>query len=290
MGEIVDGHSRRKYRLVARRPYVRAISSRRRSASVLIDHIPDDQLTELAAAADPVKVYAAYSVAVENRGAPTVILAQTIKGYGLGEAGEGRNITHQQKKLNEDELLEFRGRFDIPISDEQAAHAQFYKPADDSPEMVYLHERRQSLGGFVPSRRADGALPPSGEDFDENSFAGEGRGFQYDGRAAAGEADGDKNIGHSIVPIVPDEARTFGMDSLFRQFGIYAQLLYEPVDLDNVLYYCAEVIDGGLSINEAGSMASFIAAGTSRSSHGVGMIPVFIYYSMSGSLRVGAAI
>ena len=207
---------------------------------------------------------------MEYKGAPTVILAQTIKGYGLGEAGEGRNITHQQKKLNEEELLEFRTRFDIPISDEQAAHAQFYKPPDDSPEMVYLRERREALGGFVPGRRAPTTRleQPKWDDFDEFFAGSEGR--EVSSTMAfvrlLVQLMRDKNIGRYVVPIVPDEARTFGMEALFRQFGIYSHggQLYEPVDSDNVLYY-REAIDGQIleeGINEAGSMASFIAAGS----------------------------
>ena len=262
----------------------------------MVEHLSDDQLATLRRGGhDPAKVYAAYKAATETRGVPTVILAQTIKGYGLGEAGEGRNITHQQKKLNEDELLEFRGRFDIPISDEQAAHAEFYKPPEDSPEMVYLREHRAALGGFVPGRRAPTMRlkPPKWDEFAE-FFAGS------DGRDVSSTMAfvrllvrlmRDKNIGRYVVPIVPDEARTFGMEALFRQFGIYSHSgqLYEPVDSDNVLYY-REAIDGQIleeGINEAGSMSSFIAAASSRSSHGVSMIPFFIYYSMFGFQRIG---
>ena len=203
-----------------------------------------------------------------------MILAKTIKGYGLGEAGEGRNITHQQKKLNEEELVEFRRRFDIPISDEQAARAEFYKPPDDSPEMQYLRERRKALGGFVPGRRSPTMKlkPPKWEDFAEFFAGSEGREVStHDGLRAAAWSRllRDKNIGRYIVPIVPDEARTFGMEALFRQFGIYSHVgqLYEPVDSDTVLYY-REANDGQIleeGITEAGSMSSFIAAGSSRS-------------------------
>jgi pyruvate dehydrogenase E1 component len=244
---------------------------------------------------DPAKVYAAYQAATEHRGSPTVILAKTIKGYGLGEAGEGRNITHQQKKLNEDELVEFRRRFDIPISDDAARRAEFYKPPEESPEMQYLFDRRKALGGFVPGRRAPTVKlkPPLWEDYAE-FFAGS------DGREVSttmafvrllARLMRDKNVGRNIVPIVPDESRTFGMESLFRQLGIYSHVgqLYEPVDSETILYY-REAKDGQIleeGINEAGAMSSFIAAGSSRSSHGLSMIPFFIYYSMFGFQRIG---
>ncbi len=295
MGEVVDGQLQ-KYSVMPG-SYVRehfyGVDPRLKA---MVEHLSDDQLLNLRRGGhDPLKVYAAYKAAVENRGTPTVILAQTIKGYGLGESGEGRNITHQQKKLNEEELLEFRGRFDIPISDEQAIHAEFYKPPADSPEMVYLRERRAGLGGFVPGRREPTMRlkEPNWDDFAE-FFAGS------DGREVSStmafvrllvKLMRDKNIGRYVVPIVPDEARTFGMEALFRQFGIYSHIgqLYEPVDSDNVLYY-HEAVDGQIleeGINEAGSLASFIAAGCSRSTHGVSMIPFFIYYSMFGFQRVG---
>ena len=233
--------------------------------------------------------------AVEHKGAPTVILAKTIKGYGLGEAGEGRNITHQQKKLNEDELVEFRRRFDIPISDDAARHAEFYQPPADGPEMRYLVERRRSLSGFVPGRRAPTVKlkPPKWEDFAEFFAGSEGREVSTTMAFVRLLARllRDKHIGRFIVPIVPDEARTFGMESLFRQFGIYSHVgqLYQPVDSDTVLYY-REAKDGQIleeGITEAGSMSSFIAAASSYSSHGISMIPLFIYYSMFGFQRIG---
>ncbi|MBN2578871.1 MAG: pyruvate dehydrogenase (acetyl-transferring), homodimeric type [Pirellulales bacterium] len=262
----------------------------------MVQDLSDEQIHKLRRGGhDPTKVYAAYKAAVEHRGAPTVILAHTIKGYGLGEAGEGRNITHQQKKLNEQELLEFKRRFDIPISDEAAERAEFYKPPDDSPEMRYLRERRQALAGFVPRRRAPTMKlkPPVWENYAEY-FAGS------DGREVSSTMAfvrllshlmRDKNIGRYIVPIVPDEARTFGMEALFRQFGIYAHTgqLYDPVDSNTILYY-REAKDGQIleeGITEAGSLAEFIAAGTARSSHGISMIPFFIYYSMFGFQRIG---
>lgn len=244
---------------------------------------------------DPEKVYAAYQAALEHRGQPTVILAKTIKGYGMGEAGEGRNIAHQQKKLNEEELLEFRSRFGIPISDDQVANAPFYKPAEDTAEMRYLRERRRALGGVVPSRptqhptlevpRLADYLPLVERDVNKeiSTTMGVVRILERLCR--------DKRIGKYIVPIVPDESRTFGMEGMFRQVGIYAHAgqLYEPVDSDKVFYY-KEAQDGQIleeGITEAGSMSSFIAAGTAYSSHGINMIPFFIYYSMFGFQRIG---
>lgn len=262
----------------------------------MVKHLSDEQLRKLNRGGhDPEKVYTAYKAAIEHRGSPTVILAKTIKGYGLGEAGEGRNITHQQKKLNEEELREFRTRFGIPISDEDVAQAPFYKPPDDSPEMRYLHARRQQLGGYVPSRRVkcEPLKAPSEEVFEEFYRGSEDR-----------EASTtmvfvrllsrllrDKEIGKFIVPIIPDEARTFGMDALFRQVGIYSHpgQLYDPVDKETLLYY-KEARDGQIleeGITEAGSMSSFIAAGTAYATHGINMIPFFAFYSMFGFQRVG---
>ena len=244
---------------------------------------------------DPVKVYSAYYEAVRHKGAPTVILARTTKGYGLGEAGEGRNITHQQKKLNEDELVSFRDRFQIPISDADISKAPLYRPAATSPEARYIAERQQSLGGPTPYRQ-DSYEPivPPGKDLYREFNGG------TDDRAASTtmvfvrlltKLLRDENIGRFIVPIVPDEARTFGMDALFRQVGIYSHLgqLYDPVDSETLLYY-KESTDGQIleeGITEAGAMASFIAAGTAYSNHSIPMIPFYIYYSMFGFQRVG---
>jgi pyruvate dehydrogenase E1 component len=237
----------------------------------MVKHLSDEQLHKMRLGGhDPKKVYAAYKAAVEHKGSPTVILMKTIKGYGLGEAGEGRNITHQQKKMNEDELREFRSRFGIPISDEEVAQAPFYKPAEDSVEMQYLQERRRALGGYVPSRKVwPISVHEPAEDFYEEFFKG------TDGREVAttmafvrllAKLLRDKELGKLIVPIIPDEARTFGMESLFRQVGIYSHLgqLYDPVDRETLLYY-KEARDGQIleeGITEAGSMSSFIAAGT----------------------------
>jgi pyruvate dehydrogenase E1 component len=262
----------------------------------MVEHLSDEQVRKLRRGGhDPEKVYAAYKAAVEHQGQPTVILAQTIKGYGLGEAGEGRNVSHQQKKMNEDELKEFRSRFGIPISDEDVADAPFYKPSDDSPEIRYLRERRSALGGAIPARSEEApalTMPP--DDVFADFYKGTG-----DREVATTMAFvqllskllRDKNVGKNIVPIVPDEARTFGMESLFRQVGIYSHVgqNYEPVDRESLLYY-KEAKDGAIleeGITEAGSMGSFIAAGTSYSTHGINMIPFFIFYSMFGFQRIG---
>jgi pyruvate dehydrogenase E1 component len=262
----------------------------------MVRHLSDEELQRMRRGGhDPEKVCAAYKSAVEHKGSPTVILAKTIKGYGLGEAGEGKNVTHQQKKLNEEELREFRSRFGIPISDENIAKTPFYKPPDDSPEMVYLKERRQALGGYLPERK-DMAPPldaPPIEDFAE--FLSDSGGREVSTTMAFvrmfGKLLRHKTIGKLIVPIVPDEARTFGMEALFRQAGIYSHVgqVYEPVDRETLLYY-KEAKDGQIleeGITEAGSMCSFIAAGTSYANHGANMIPFFIYYSMFGFQRVG---
>jgi pyruvate dehydrogenase E1 component len=261
-----------------------------------VQHLSDEQLKRLRLGGhDPVKVYNAYKAAVEHKGQPTVILARTIKGYGLGEAGEGKNITHQQKKLNESDLRSFRSRFGIPVSDDEIAEAPFYRPPDDSPELQYLRERRNALGGFVPARSVSvPALKVELEPVFEEFYKG------TEGRKASttmvfvrilAKLLREKEIGELIVPIVPDEARTFGMESLFRAVGIYSHVgqKYEPVDMDTLLYY-KEAQDGQIleeGITEAGSLSSFIAAGTAYSTHGVNTIPFFIYYSMFGFQRVG---
>ncbi len=295
MGEAVDGDYQ-KY-IVSSGDYIRkhffGVDPR---LEALVADLSDEQLRRLRRGGhDPAKVYAAFKAAVETRGAPTVILAHTIKGYGLGEAGEGRNITHQQKKLNEDELVEFRRRFDIPISEKAARRAEFYKPPEDSPEMRYLRERRAALSGVVPGRREPTfkLKTPKWENLAE-FFAGSDHREVSTTMAFVrlmSHLMRDRNIGRHIVPIVPDEARTFGMEALFRQFGIYSHVgqLYEPVDSNTVLYY-REAREGQIleeGITEAGAMSSFIAAATAKSSHGVSMIPFFIYYSMFGFQRIG---
>jgi pyruvate dehydrogenase E1 component len=248
---------------------------------------------------DPEKVYAAYKAAIDCKDKPTVILAKTIKGYGLGEGGEGRNVTHNQKKLNEQELREFRSRFGIPISDELVADAPFYVPPEDSPEMKYLRERRAALGGPVPSRVLKPVTMevPKLAEYEKTMTKLVSKGPGKEMSTTMGfvrlltDLLRDKKIGKQIVPICPDESRTFGMEGLFRQVGIYAHRgqLYEPVDSDQIAFY-NEMKDGQLleeGITEAGSMSSFIAAGTSYSAHGVNMIPMFIYYSMFGFQRIG---
>ena len=262
----------------------------------LVKNLSDEQLRKLRRGGhDPEKVYAAYKFAVEHKGAPTVILAKTIKGYGLGESGEGKNITHQQKKLNEQELREFRTRFGIPISDDEVAEAPFYKPPEDSPEMRYMRERRRQLGGFLPKREvlASPLKTPSEDLFKEFYKGTEGREVSTTMVFVRllSKLLRDREIGKLIVPIVPDEARTFGMEALFRQAGIYSHVgqLYEPVDSDSLLYYKeaknGQILEEG--ITEAGAMSSFIAAGTAYATHGINTIPFFIFYSMFGLQRVG---
>ena len=262
----------------------------------LVNHLSDEQISKLLRGGhDARKMYAAYKVAVEHTGQPTVILAKTVKGYGLGEAGEGKNISHQQKKMNEKELREFRERFQIPISDDVIAETPFFRPPPDSPEMKYLFERRQALGGFLPARVVQPAPlnVPKLADFDR-LLKGDNSGEVSTTKAFTlllGSLVRNKEIGRRIVPIIPDEARTFGLDGLFKEVGIYSWKgqLYEPVDRNSLLYY-HEAKDGQIleeGITEAGSMASFIAAGTSYATHGVPMIPFYIYYSMFGLQRVG---
>ncbi len=263
----------------------------------LVENYSDERLEKMKRGGhDPEKVYAAYKMAVESTDRPTVILAKTIKGYGLGEAGEGRMIAHNQKKMNEKELLEFRSRFGIPISDEEVGHAPFYKPPETSNEIRYLKERRSALGGSVPSRPTKHPTMevPTLEDY-KRFTEGSGEGKEISTTMGfvrlLGRLVKDKMIGKNIVPIVPDESRTFGMEGLFREIGIYAHAgqLYEPVDSDQISYY-KEAKDGQIleeGITEAGSMSSFNAAGTAYSCHGVNMIPFYIYYSMFGFQRIG---
>ncbi|MBN1270493.1 MAG: pyruvate dehydrogenase (acetyl-transferring), homodimeric type [Kiritimatiellae bacterium] len=262
----------------------------------LVKNYSDEQLQKMRRGGhDPEKVYAAYKAATEHQGQPSVILAKTIKGYGLGEGGEGKNITHQQKKLNEDELRAFRSRFGIPISDEDIGKVPFYRPPDDSPEMKYLLDRRQALGGPNPVRLPmQGRLPAPPDEVMQEFFQGTGDREVSTTMAFVrilAKLLRDERLGRLIVPIVPDEARTFGMEALFRQCGIYAHpgQLYEPVDKDNLLFYKearnGQILEEG--ITEAGSLCSFIAAGTACSNHGINTIPFFIFYSMFGFQRVG---
>jgi pyruvate dehydrogenase E1 component len=295
MGEVVDGEYQ-KY-AVESGAYVRKhFWGTDPRLLEMVQHLSDEQLKRLTLGGhDPSKVYNAYMRAHETKGMPTVVLARTIKGYGVGESGEGKNVTHQQKKLNDDEVTAFRTRFGIPISDEEVAKAPFYRPPEDSVEIKYMLERRKALGGPVPTRkvRSEPIRPDLREVFTEFHKGTEGR------KASTtmvfvrmlSKLLRDEQIGRLVVPIVPDEARTFGMEALFRQVGIYAHSgqLYEPVDMDTLLYY-KEAQDGQIleeGISEAGSMSSFIAAGTAYSTHGINTIPFFIFYSMFGFQRIG---
>jgi pyruvate dehydrogenase E1 component len=301
MMEVVDGQYQ-KY-VVSDGAYIREdFFGKYPELLPLVKNYSDDKLRKMKRGGhDPEKVYAAYHQAVTRKnGKPTVVLAKTIKGYGLGEGGEGRNVTHNQKKLNDAELREFRTRFGIPISDERVAEAPFYRPPADSPEMQYLKQRREALGGSVPARSTAPIKleVPRLADYEKTLngklvSAGPGKEFSTTNGFVRLLTDllRDDKIGKYIVPIVPDESRTFGMEGLFRQIGIYAHAgqLYEPVDAKDIAFY-KEAKDGQLleeGITEAGSMSSFNAAGTAYSSHGVNMIPMFIYYSMFGFQRIG---
>jgi pyruvate dehydrogenase E1 component len=295
MNEVVDGQYQ-KY-VVMPGSYIREhFFGAEPRLGEMIAHLSDEKLRKLRRGGhDPEKVFAAYDAAMKCHGKPTVIIAKTIKGYGLGEVGEGRNVTHQQKKLNEDELRAFRSRFGIPISDDEVAKAPFYKPAEDSEEIRYLRERRAALGGYVPTRPLESPKLETPKLADYLGFIEKSAGREVSTTTGAvtlmASLLKDKKVGKYIVPIVPDESRTFGMDPLFKQCGIYAHTgqLYEPVDSDQLLYY-REAKDGQIleeGITEAGSMSSFIAAGTAYASHGVPMIPIFIYYSMFGFQRIG---
>jgi pyruvate dehydrogenase E1 component len=294
MGELVDGEYQKL--VVSPGSYVREhfFGSDPRLLQ-LVEPLPDEALRRLRLGGhDPRKVYAAYKAAVDHKGAPTVILARTIKGYGLGEAGEGKNVTHQQKKLNEEELREFRSRFGIPLNDEDCVEVPFYRPAEDSIEIQYLRARREALGGYSPKRsvRSKPLVADHDELFKEFFDGSEGREVSTT-MAFVGmlrKMLKDPEIGKLVVPIVPDEARTFGMESLFRTVGIYSSVgqKYEPVDVNTLLYY-KEAKDGQIleeGITEAGSMASFIAAGSAYATHGINTIPFFIYYSMFGFQRI----
>ncbi|WP_455219383.1 hypothetical protein, partial [Kaarinaea lacus] len=244
---------------------------------------------------DPHKVYAAYQAAVQHTGQPTVILAQTVKGYGMGAAGEGQMRTHSQKKLADDEMITFRDRFNIPLDDEQAAAGHYYKPADDSEEMKYLRNRREALGGYLPVRKHLAAPLEIPElSIFEPLLGGSGEREMSTTMAFVRMLTilcRDKSIGKNVVPIVPDEARTFGMEGMFRQLGIYSSVgqIYTPQDKDEIMFYkedkTGQILEEG--ITEAGSMSSWIAAATAYSAHGVNMVPFYIYYSMFGFQRIG---
>ena len=244
---------------------------------------------------DPHKVYAAYAAATSHKGQPSVILAKTVKGYGMGDAGEGHNVSHQQKSMDIESLKKFRSRFDLPISDKEVEELKFYKPDPDSPEMTYMRERRESLGGSLPQRRTKGnqLTVPKLDSF-SNLLTTTGERKISTTMAFVRMLTTmvkDKEIGKYIVPIVPDEARTFGMEGMFRQLGIYSSVgqLYEPQDADQVMFY-KEQKDGQIleeGINEAGSFSSWIASGTSYSTTGIQTIPFYIFYSMFGFQRIG---
>ncbi|MBV9775945.1 MAG: pyruvate dehydrogenase (acetyl-transferring), homodimeric type [Acetobacteraceae bacterium] len=262
----------------------------------LVADMTDEQIWALSRGGhDPNKVYAAYAAASKHHGRPTVILAKTVKGYGMGEAGEGQNITHQQKKMGEAHLREFRDRFSLPITDEQLKDVPLIRFPEGSAELTYLHERRAALGGYLPARRAKSAslqVPPL------SAFEGQlkGTGDRTISTTMAfvrilNTLMRDKAIGKHVVPIVPDESRTFGMEGMFRQFGIYSQVgqLYHPEDANQLMFYKedqkGQILQEGL--NEPGAVCSWIAAATSYSSNNVPMIPFYIYYSMFGFQRVG---
>jgi pyruvate dehydrogenase E1 component len=261
----------------------------------LVKDMTDEELANLRRGGhDPVKVYNAYKRAVENTGTPTVILAKTVKGYGLGEAGEGRNATHQQKKLNDNQVSYFWRRFDMAIPEEKVKNLEFYRPPDDSPEMQYIRKRLEAMGGPLPVRAPARIEIKSPEVslFNELLHGSGGRAASTtSGFVAVLKALLKSDLKRFVVPIIPDEARTFGMDSLFTQIGIYASQgqKYTPVDRDMVMYY-KEARDGQIleeGITEAGAMASFTAAGTAYANYRVPMIPFYIYYSMFGYQRVG---
>jgi pyruvate dehydrogenase E1 component len=265
----------------------------------LAQGMTDEQIDRLKRGGhDLVKIHAAYAAAAAHQGQPTVILAHTKKGYGMGTAGQGKMTTHSQKKLDEAALIEFRNRFNLPLTDAQAAGLEFFKPAEDSPEMRYLHQQRSKLGGYLPKRQttADRVAVPDLATY--ASFATAAAGKEMSTTMAfvrlLGNLLKDKTLGPRIVPIVADEARTFGMANLFKQVGIYSSVgqSYEPEDIGSVLSY-REALDGQIleeGISEAGAIASWTAAATSYSVHGIAMLPFYIYYSMFGFQRVGDAI
>ncbi len=296
MSEAVDGEYQKF--VVEPGSYTRSHFFNTPELAKMVENLSDDQIRKLGRGGhDSQKIYAAFHAAVNNpHKTPTVILAKTIKGYGLGDTAEGKTITHQQKKLNEKDIKYFRDRFDIPVPDAQLKELPFYKPDPQSPEMQYLIEKRQALGGFVPRRKTAKTRHETFDLKDMKEFmegTAEGRDVSTTMAFSAflSKLLRDPKLGKMIVPIVPDEARTFGMDPIFRQVGIYSSAgqLYEPVDAKMVLYY-RESQDGQLleeGITEAGALSALIAAGTSESSHGIPLIPMFVFYSMFGFQRVG---
>lgn len=262
----------------------------------LVSHLSDADLDRLRRGGhDPLKIHAAFAQACNHKGAPTVILAKTMKGYGMGQAGQGKMTSHQQKKLGRDDLMAFRDRFQLPLSDEQVEQAAFYRPAAESAEMRYLHARREALGGYLPYRAQHGPVLTVPELARTATFALEAEGKAMSTTMAfvrmLGNLLKDAGMGRHVVPIVADEARTFGMANLFRQVGIYAPFgqLYQPEDADSMLAYRedrgGQILEEGIS--EAGALASWTAAATSYSTHAVPMLPFYIFYSMFGFQRVG---
>ncbi len=295
MGETVDGEYQKIKSMDGK--YVRnSFFGKHAETAELVSKMSDDEIWHLNRGGhDPAKVYAAYDAAVKHKGGPTIILAKTVKGFGMGSAGEGQNTAHQQKKLDVNELKKFRDRFNIPVSDNDIEDLPYYKPAANSPELEYMLERRNKMGGFLPARRAKSkSLQVPALDTFKAQLEGTG-----DREASTTMAfirilttlTRDKEVGKHIVPIVPDEARTFGMEGMFRQVGIYSSKgqLYEPQDSGELMYYRedkkGQILEEG--INEAGSYCSWAAAGTAYSNHDVPMIPFYIYYSMFGFQRIG---
>jgi pyruvate dehydrogenase E1 component len=295
MGEAVDGEYQ-KYTVESGAYIRKEFFGKYPELLKLVERYTDEQLCKLKRGGhDPEKVYAAYKAAVEHKGSPTVILAATIKGYGLGAAGEGQNITHQQKKLDQKQLIEFRTRFHIPISDKEVESCPFHRPSTDSAEFQYIQERRQALGGSLPARSTQfPELPAPGLDFVKPHLeaSSKGRSTTMVYVQLLEHLLQNKDLGKVIVPIIPDEARTFGMEGLFTKYGIYSAVgqLYKPVDDKFKSAYYREAKNGQLieeGITEAGALSSFIAAGTAYSTQGLPMIPFFAFYSMFGFQRVG---
>jgi pyruvate dehydrogenase E1 component len=262
----------------------------------LVSNMSDDDVWRLNRGGhDPYKIYAAYSAAVNHTGQPTVILAKTIKGYGMGTAGEAQNITHQQKKMGTTSLKDFRDRFKLPIEDKDIDNIPYLTFPEDSPEAKYMHERREALGGYLPTRRMKGDTLSAPEISVFNALLKNSGDRTFSTTMALVRILGilvkDKTLGKRVVPIVPDESRTFGMEGMFRQLGIWSSVgqLYTPEDADQLMFYkedkTGQILQEG--INEAGAMSSWIAAATSYSTHGISMIPFYIYYSMFGFQRVG---
>ena len=294
LGEVVDGQFQ-KYS-VETGEYIRNdFFGRHPDLLKLVEHLSDEQIRNLRRGGhDPIKFYAAFKGATDHKGAPTVVLAHTVKGFGLGNEAEGKNFAHNTKSLNDDSLLAMRDRFELPLTDEQAKAAVFYRPPADSPEMKYLHEHRKALGGYLPARAPTDerlTIPDVATFLETMSDAGKDRSTTGVLGTILRVLMRDKNIGKRIVPIIPDEARTFGMEGLFATYGIYSSKgqLYTPVDAGSAMSYkesqTGQVLMEG--IDEAGAMASFIAAGTAYANIGLNMIPFYTYYSMFGFQRVG---